>query len=147
MVDHSGTAPESATPFCQGIKLQYKTLYCKDIYLSNRADPPPRFENVETSKTPTGTQRPQPRCQWQSCNLVPCYLKCSQQVGYQQRSKSHSQHSQSTNLALILFRSAEFFPIFVLHCSSLCSVNHMIPYTTTTDKKANKINHMINCTL
>jgi len=23
MVDHSGTAPESATPFCQGIKLQF----------------------------------------------------------------------------------------------------------------------------
>lgn len=30
MVDHSGTAPESATPFCQGIKLQF--FYCQYLY-------------------------------------------------------------------------------------------------------------------
>ena len=33
------------------------------------------------------------------CNI----LKRSQQVCYQQRSKAHSQHSQCTNLATVLF--------------------------------------------
>ena len=44
MVDHSGTAPESATPFCQGIKLQFFNII-RHTYLSvNQARPTTLFD-------------------------------------------------------------------------------------------------------
>jgi hypothetical protein len=41
-------------------------LYDTPIYVSTRSDPPPRFENVETSKTPIKILLPQSQRQWQN---------------------------------------------------------------------------------
>jgi len=43
MVDPSGTAPESATPFCQGIKLQFFNIIRHTYLFVNRARPTTTF--------------------------------------------------------------------------------------------------------
>ena len=43
MVDHSGTAPESATPFCQGIKLQFFNIIRHNYLCVNQIRPTTTF--------------------------------------------------------------------------------------------------------
>ena len=44
MVDPSGTAPESATPFCQGIKLQFFKIIRHTYLCVNQARPTTLFD-------------------------------------------------------------------------------------------------------
>ena len=49
MVDHSGTAPESATPFCQGIKLQFLNIILHNYLCVNQTRPTTLFDLTEKS--------------------------------------------------------------------------------------------------
>ena len=44
MVDPSGTAPESATPFCQGIKLQFLNIILHTYLCVNQTRPTTLFD-------------------------------------------------------------------------------------------------------
>ena len=50
MVDHSGTAPESATPFCQGIILQFYITILHTYLYVNQTRPTTNFRKIGNYK-------------------------------------------------------------------------------------------------